>query len=603
MNDQYMDYKQDLPSYVVDEASFALYKMRHSAEHVLTMAILRLFGKDSIYMAMGPATDEGFYFDLDPKDIQIHEDDFLRIEEEMAKIIAENIPFIKEDISIEAARELFKGNPYKEEWIDEKSQDGRSLTVYRTGDFVDLCKGPHLDSTGEIKAFKLLSVAGAYWRGDEKNKMLTRIYGTAFPTQEELDKHLELIEEAKKRDHRRLIKDLDLVVFSDLVGAGLPMYTPRGNVLRKAIYDYSRELNNEIGYDEVHTPNFNRGELFKVSGHYDKYKDDMLRVSSQYSDEEMFIKPMNCPQHTQLFASRTRSYKDLPIRYADFANLARDERPGEMHGMLRTRVFAQDDGHAFVREDQIADEFKNVLGVVLKALKTYDLKYWIRLSLRDPQKPEKYLGDDSVWDKAESKLREMLVGMNVEFREAPGEAAIYGPKMDFMAEDSLGREWQISTIQIDMNMPGRFGLKYVDEEGKEQTPIMIHRAIIGSERFIGIIIEHFGGSFPAWMSPEQVRIISISDENNEYAEEILRKLKKVGVHATLDSDSDRMQNKIRKAQEMKVPYMLILGKREAEAGQVSVRLRSGEAINGIPYEEFESKLTSNIKERKLEIAL
>jgi threonyl-tRNA synthetase len=602
MNDRYEDFKDQLPDFVRNEKDFELYKLRHSAEHVFAHALSALFpGK--VKLAVAHISENGFANDSH-LDVVPNEEILAQVEEKMKEIITRNLPITREEVSIEEAREIFKDNAFKLEWLEQWASEGKAISIYRTGDeYVDLCKGPHVDSTGDIKAFKLLSIAGAYWRGDEKNEMLTRVYGTAFNSKEELDDYLTKQEEAKQRDHRKLIKDLDLVVFSDLVGAGLPIYTPRGNVLRKAIYDYSRELNSEIGYDEVHTPNFNRGELFKVSGHYDKYKDDMLRVSSQYSDEEMFIKPMNCPQHTQLFASRIRSYKDLPIRYADFANLARYERPGEMHLMLRTPVFAQDDGHAFVREDQIAAEFKNVLGVVLKALKTYDMKYWIRLSLRDLEKKEKYLGDDSIWEKAESKLKALLLDLGVEFVEAPGEAAIYGPKMDFMAQDSLGREWQISTIQIDMNMPGRFGLKYVDENGLEQTPIMIHRAIVGSERFIGIIIEHFGGSFPAWMSPEQVRIIPISEENNSYAYEIESKLKKVGVHVSVDPDNDRMQNKIRKAQEMKVPYMLILGKREAEAGQVSVRLRSGESMNGIPYEEFESKIISNIKERKLEIAL
>ncbi len=604
MNDQFEDFKEKLPSYVSSEADFKLYKIRHSAEHVLTQALQRLYGKDSFRMAMGPATAQGFYLDLEPLSFEPSEELFEEIEKEMQKIIDEDLQVSRKDISIEKAKKLFKGNPYKEEWINEFAEEGKSLTVYWTGDeFVDLCSGPHIDSTKEIKAFKLLSIAGAYWRGDEKNKMLVRIYGTAFPTPKELRVHLKMLEEAKKRDHRKLAKELDLIVYSDLVGAGLPMYTPRGFVLRNEIFGFSRELNAEAGYPEVHTPNFNRADLFKTSGHYDKFKDDMFRVVSQYSDEEMFIKPMNCPQHTQLYASKIRSYKDLPIRYADFANLGRDEKPGEIHGILRSRVFAQDDGHAFVTEDQIADEFKNVLNVVNKALDVYQMKYWIRLSLSDPAQMDKYIGDKKTWEKSEKVLRDLLDELGVEYKAVEGEAALYGPKMDFIATDSMGREWQISTIQIDMNMPERFGLKYVDQDGSEKTPIMIHRAIIGSERFVGIVIEHFAGSFPAWLAPEQVRVIPISDDNNDYAEEIQNTLSKAGIRAEIDTNSERMQNKIRKAQEYKVPYMLILGKNEQEKKTVSIRQRDGKSINSIKIEDFISALKENVSERDFELDL
>lgn len=607
MKDSYQEFKNLMPDWVQSESDFELYKIRHSAEHVFNQAAEELFpGK--IKRAIGPAIKTGFYNDA-RWEHPLNEEDFAKIEARMAEIIKQDLPFVRKEISLEEAKELFKENPFKQELLAEFSESGEKLTLYYTGNpenaaFVDLCRGPHVDSTGEIKAFKILNIAGAYWRGDEKNEMLTRVYGTAFKSQAELEEFLRLQAEAKERDHRKLAKELDLIVFSELVGAGLPMYTPRGSRLRNAVYNYSRELNRKIGYDEVNTPNFNRAELFKISGHYEKYKDDMLKVVSNYSEEEMFYKPMNCPQHTQIFASQLRSYKDLPFRVADFSNLGRDERPGEMHGIFRTRIFTQDDGHAFVREDQIVEEFQNIAGVIKEALKTYGMEnYYIRLSLRDPNQKEKYLGDDSVWEKSEAKLRQMLIDMNYEFKEAPGEAAIYGPKMDFIAYDSLGREWQISTIQIDMNMPGRFGLKYIDADGSEKTPIMIHRAIVGSERFIGIIIEHFGGAFPVWLSPEQVRIVPISDEQLDYAKEIHAKLFAAGVHVETDTSNERLGNKIRKAQAGKVPYMLIIGRQEAEAKKVAIRIRTGEELKDQNVDEFVVKVAEKIKSRTQNLAL
>lgn len=601
-DNDFNDYKDILPDWVQTEEDFEHYKILHTTEHILNQAVLELWpGKINRAVAHIEknrfANDGKWEHKLQPEELE-------QVEEKMREIIKRNLPLRRQILSVEEAKNLFKDNPYKLEWIDQFAKEDKEITVYWTGDqFVDLCKGPHVNFTKQIKAFKLLSISGAYWRGDENNEMLTRIHGTAFKSKEELEKYLFNIEEAKKRDHRKLIKELDLIIFSELVGAGLPMYTPRGTRLRNAVYNYSRELNREIGYHEVSTPNFNRAELFKISGHYEKYKDDMFHITSQYSDEEMYYKPMNCPQHTQLFASQTRSYKDLPYRVADFSNLARDERPGELHGILRSRIFTQDDGHAFVRDDQIVEEFHNISSVIQKALATYGMNYWIRLSLRDPNEKEKYLGDDAVWEKSESMLRQMLLDMKVEFKEAPGEAAIYGPKMDFIAEDSIGREWQISTIQIDMNIPHRFGLKYIDQNGVEKEPIMIHRAIVGSERFIGIIIEHFGGAFPAWLSPELVRIISISDDNNSYVDKIMSRLSTEGMFVEVDKSGDRMQNKIRKAQEMKIPYMLIIGNHEVETNTVSVRLRTGEEYKNMEIEEFISKVSQNIKNRRLELAL
>jgi len=510
-------------------------KLRHSTAHLMAAAVLELF--PGTQNAIGPAIENGFYTDFDFGDKQISEDDLPRIEAKMQEL--------------------------------EK----------------------------EISDFKLLSIAGAYWRGNEKNKMLTRIYGIAFPTKKELDEHLAMLEEAKKRDHKKIARDLDLIVFSDVVGAGLPLYTPKGTILRSAIYNYSRDLNAKIGYQETTMPSVNRSELFKISGHYEKYKEDMFEVKSHYSKEEYYLKPMNCPQHCVIFGSRQRSYRDLPIRLSDFSVLYRDEKPGEVNGLLRSRAFTQDDGHCFCREDQIGDEFERVLGVVDEALTTYGFGYWIRLSLRDPEHTEKYLGDDKTWTKAEKTLKTLVENKKLPFREAPGEAAIYGPKLDFMATDSLKREWQISTIQLDMNMAGRFGLEYIDEDGTRKTPVMIHRAIIGSERFIAILIEHFGGAFPTWLSPIQVTLLPIVDRHIEFAKKVNQELKAANIRSEVDTRSERLQAKIRDASLQKVPFMGIIGDKELEAGAVSVRARGGEDLGSLSVSSLINKLKENIDKK------
>ncbi|MDO8559283.1 MAG: threonine--tRNA ligase, partial [bacterium] len=458
-------------------------------------------------------------------------------------------------------------------------------------EFIDLCAGPHVKSTEEIPAdaFKLTKIAGAYWKGSEKNKMLTRIYGVAFATKNELENFLKMREEAEKRDHRILGEKLDLFIFSELVGPGLPLYTFKGTAVLKEIKDYSNKLQKEIGYQEVQTPNMNRAELFKVSGHYDKYKDDMFRVISHYSEEDYYLKPMNCPQHTQIYASRPRSYKDLPIRIADFANLYRDEKTGELAGLTRLRGFTQDDGHCFCMESQIKDEFKSVLSAIEKAMKTYGMDYKIRLSLWDPQKPEKYLGDAEVWAKSQKTLEDILIENKIEYFTAVGEAAIYGPKMDLISKDSLGREWQLSTIQLDFIMPERFGLKYTDSDGKEKTPAMIHRAIVGSpERFFGILIEHYAGAFPFWLAPVQMRLIPVSDKHLEYAEKIKNELSEFRVE--LDGQNETLGKKIRNGELQKIPYLVILGDREMTAGQISVRERSKGDLGSMELSEFLKKV-------------
>jgi len=582
----------------MDKNKTNLEAVRHSAEHVLTQAMLKFYPK--IKMAMGPAIPDGFYFDFE-SDIKIFEADFPKIEAEMAKIIKKNLPFKKEGISIEAARKLFANNPYKQEWLDEIEARKEKATVYWTGDeFVDLCKGPHVDSTGKIGAFKLLSVAGAYWHGDEKNKMLTRIYGTAFPTQKELDEFLKQQEEAKKRDHRKLGKELDLFTFSDLVGAGLPLYTPKGALLRKLVNDYVESVQVKQGYTQVWTPQIAKAELFKTSGHYDKYKDLMFRVVSNYSDEEFFLKPMNCPQHTQIYASKPRSYKDLPIRLTDFAMLYRDEKPGELSGLARVRSFSQDDCHIFCREDQVDEEVDRALSMIKEIMKTYNLKYKYRLSTHDPKHPEKYIGDPKTWEKVEKWAEAITKRNKIEYFDGPGEAAFYAPKMDLIATDSLGREWQLSTVQIDFFLPERFKLVYTDSDGKEKRPVMIHRAIVGSpERFLMILIEHFAGNFPTWLTPVQVKVLPITDRNLDYAQAVVRSLKAVGIRSELDDRNETLPAKIRDAQLEKVAYMLIVGDKEAKAGTVSVRKRSGQDLGARKINEFISIIKKEIEERKI----
>ena len=433
---------------------------RHTLAHLLAQAVLESYS--DARLTLGPAVDNGFYYDIDFGSAKATDNDLEKFEAAMKKNLPRWTEFTHKEVSKDEAAELFKGNEYKLELINEISERGEKITVYTCGGFTDLCRGGHSENPAkEIPgdSFKLDRIAGAYWRGSEDNKMLTRIYGLAFNTKEELDAYIAQQEEAKKRDHRKLGKELDLFTFSDLVGSGMPLFTPKGNIVRSEIIKFSRELNVELGFGEVHTPNINKGELFKISGHYDKYKEDMLSVKSQYVSDEMFLKPMNCPQHTQIYASRPRSYRDLPIRYSDFAVLYRDERPGEMSGLTRLRAFAQDDGHIFCREDQVEREISNVLNCIQKALTTYQIDYWMRLSLRDPNKKEKYLGTDEVWEKSQTIMQKLLEEKNITFKAIEGEAAFYGPKIDIMAVDAIGREWQISTIQLDFNQPARCKLE------------------------------------------------------------------------------------------------------------------------------------------------
>ncbi len=581
--------------------SLELQNKRHTLAHLLAAAAVELYPHAKL--TLGPAIDTGFYYDIDFSGGETLGDDGLKdVQKTMKKLLNKWDEFSHTEVSKDEALAHFAGNEFKCELIHEIADKGEKITLYTCGGFTDLCRGGHCEHPNKdinTDAFKLDKVAGAYWRGDEKNKMLTRVYGLAFDTKEELTAYLTQLEEAKKRDHRKLGKEMDLFVSSDMVGSGMPMFTPRGNIVRNGIINYSRELNTKLGFGEVHTPNINKAELFKRSGHYDQYKDDMLSVRSQYVEDEMFLKPMNCPQHTQIYDSRPRSYRDLPIRYADFANLYRDERPGELSGLTRLRAFAQDDGHIFCRESQVHDELVNVLNIIKEALATYGIGYWIRLSLRDPQNKEKYLGSDEAWERSEQELREVVEKAGVEFKPVTGEAAFYGPKLDIMAVDAIGRQWQISTIQVDRTQPDRFDLTCTNEKGEKERVVMIHRALIGSpDRFLGILIEHYAGNFPLWLSPVQIAIIPVADAHNEYAQRVYEKMKAADIRVTIDTDNESMGKKIRSAKKDKLPYFIVIGDKEVADGTVTLETRGVEGNEEIAVDTLVTRLIEEIKTRK-----
>ncbi len=576
-----------------------LEKLRHSCSHLMAAAIMELWPKAKL--TLGPAIEDGFYYDIDFGDIKISDVDFLKIEEKMHELAKSWRSFDKNVLTKEEALKEFAGNEYKEELIEEHSKDSSELTVYQSGNFRDLCRGGHVDKPSEeLKHFKLLSVAGAYWRGDEKNKMLTRIYGTCFPTEKELNDFINLKEEARKRDHRKLGKELGLFTFSEYVGAGLPLYTPKGALLRRLVNEYVESLQSQQGYQQVWTPQIAKAELFKISGHYDHYQENMFKVISNYSDEEFYLKPMNCPQHTQIFASEARSYRDLPIRITDFAMLYRDEKPGELSGLARVRSFSQDDCHIFCREDQVDEEIDKALTMIKEVMKTFGLSYKYRLSTRDPIHPEKYIGDPKIWDKTEKWAEEIMKRNAIEYFQGPGEAAFYAPKMDLIARDSLGRDWQLSTVQIDYFLPERFNLTYTDSDGSIKRPIMLHRAIVGSpERFLMILIEQFAGNFPTWLTPVQVKILPIAERHLDYAKKVLDELKKAGIRVELDNRSETLGNKIRNAQAEKVSYMFIVGDKEIEKNAVAVRKRSGEDLGSKDLDDFVKAIKKEIDEKTI----
>jgi len=571
-----------------------LSKIRHSASHILAEAVQRLFPKTKL--AFGPATDDGFYYDFE-FETPITDVDLAKLEKEMDAILKAGRKFEQSSKSVSEARAWAEeaNQPYKLEQINELADQGETeLSFYTSGPFMDLCSGPHVEEASSIGAIKLLSLAGAYWKGDENNKQLTRIYGTAYATKEELAAYLEMLEEAKKRDHRKLGKELDLYTFSDLVGPGLPLFTPKGTMIRELVVQKIQGLQAEYGYQRVTIPHITKKDLYETSGHWAKFKDDLFHVSGK-SKTEFVMKPMNCPHHTQIFASKPRSYKELPLRFMETTMVYRDEQPGELMGLSRVRSISQDDGHVFCTLEQAEQEVINIVKVIKSFYSDLGMfnegQYRVSLSVRDPQTPEKYLGEDANWDKAEEMLESVAKSENLDYERVEGEAAFYGPKLDFMFKDSLGREWQLGTAQIDFVMPERFDLQYTDSDGENKHPVMIHRAIAGSlERFMAIMIEHFAGAFPLWLSPEQIRVMTINESFEDYAHQVADTLKMAGYRVELDAENNSIGKKIRGAQLEKVPYMLIIGEKEASDNVVAVRIRDGSDLGTMSIEELVTKL-------------
>ncbi|MCW1930605.1 MAG: threonine--tRNA ligase [Candidatus Kerfeldbacteria bacterium] len=581
----------------------ALQELRHSCAHLLAAAVQELYPHAK--RTIGPAIETGFYYDFDFGTEPLSENDLTKIEQKMRSIAKHWTKFERFEVTIDEAKKEFADNQYKLELINEFSGEDKTLTIYQSGNFRDLCRGGHNGNPSkELKHFTLLKVAGAYWRGDEKNTMLTRVYGTAFFSKEDLDHYLWQQEEAKKRDHRKIGRELDLFSFSDLVGSGMPLYSPKGALMRRLLMNYIEELQSAEGYMQVHTPQIAKAELFKTSGHYDKYKEDMFRVISNYSKDEFFLKPMNCPQHTQIYASQPRSYRDLPLRITDFAMLYRDEKPGELSGLARVRSFSQDDCHDFCREDQVDSEIDVALTMTKKVMNTFGFSYRYRLSTRDPQHPEKYLGDPAVWDKLEAWAVKIMQRNNIEYFDGPGEAAFYGPKMDLMATDALGREWQLSTIQIDMVQPERFDLTYTAEDGSSARPVMMHRAILGSaERALMVLIEHYAGNFPIWLSPVQLRIMSVSEKHAEFAKALAHECAGRAVRADLDIANETIGKKIRNSAHEKIPFVVVVGDKEIESGNFQVRVRGQKDGVTVSREQLLAGIRSLDMSRSSELTL
>ncbi len=586
-----------------------LWKLRHTAEHVLHQAVKELFPK--IHLAMGPATDEGFYFDFDPQDVKISETDFPKIEQRMREIINKNLPLIRQEVSQSEAHKLFKDNPYKLEWLDLIKDRNEKVTIYWTGEpnkpgsMVDLCAGPHVDSTGKIKAFKLLSTAGAYWHGDEKNRMLTRVYGTAFASKEELDKYLWQQAEAKKRDHRKLGQQLELFVLRDEVGPGLPLWLPKGNIIREELENWAKETEKKWGYQRVATPHITKSQLYYTSGHLPYYQKDMFPPMKLDGEEEYYLKPMNCPHHHMIFGALPRSYKELPLRLAEYGMCYRYEASGELFGLMRVRSLNINDAHIYCTQDQAVEEFAQVMRLHEHYYQTLGITdYHLEMALRDPNKKDKYHGDEAMWALAEKLMRQAVSKVNITMVEEEGSAAFYGPKIDFIIHSSIGRQFAVSTNQIDLYMGNRFGLKYTDNQGQEQTPVIMHRAPLGShERFIGFLIEHFGGAFPTWLSPVQVVIVPIAERHLAYSQKILKELNQSYIRVELMAEAESMQKKIRNAELQKIPYILVVGDREQEAGEINIRIRGEKIQQTLKIDEFISKITQEIASRSSSLSL
>jgi threonyl-tRNA synthetase len=587
-----------------------LLRLRHSASHVMAQAVLEKFPTAKI--AIGPAIESGFYYDFDlPRALTT--EDLAEIEARMREIIAEGHDFVYREVSEEEARRIFAGQPYKIELIEGilaggVDEDGNPLTeapklsVYESGPFVDLCRGPHVANTREInpEAFKLLNVAGAYWRGDEHNPMLQRVYGTAWETSAQLEEYLAWLEEVEKRDHRRLIKELDLISFHEEAGAGLAHWHPKGGRMRVIIEDYWRRLHYEGDYEIVFTPHIGRALLWETSGHLDFYKDGMY-APMDIEGQEYYIKPMNCPFHVMIYKSKLRSYRELPLRWAELGTVYRYERSGTLHGLMRVRGFTQDDAHIVCTPEQIDDEILRTLDFSLNLLRGFGFEeFKFELSVRDPKTPEKYAGSEEMWQQAEGSLVKALRARSLPYERMEGEAVFYGPKIDIKIRDVLNRLWQCTTIQFDFNEPGRFDMTYVGEDGKEHRPYMVHRALLGSlERFFGLLVEHYAGAFPVWLCPVQVKLIPIADRHVEYARSVAGQLQAAGLRVEIDDSGERMQAKIRNAQVEKIPYMLVVGDKEKEAAQVNLRLRDGQVPGAMPVADFVTLAQEAVMEKRL----
>ena len=592
----------DLSRPIYSDASIKLYKWDdeegkhaywHSSAHLMAEALQELY--PGIKFGIGPAIENGFYYDVDPGEAVIKEADLQAIENKMTELAARKEAIVRTDISKADALKLFgdKGDEYKTELISDLA-DG-TITLYSQGNFTDLCRGPHLAHTGEIKAIKMLSVAGAYWRGDEKRKMMTRIYGISFPKRKMLDEYLVLLEEAKKRDHRKIGKELELFMFSETVGKGLPMWLPKGTALRLRLEDFLKRIQRKYEYQQVMTPHIGNKLLYVTSGHYAKYgKDSFQPIHTPEEGEEYLLKPMNCPHHCEIYKHKPRSYKDLPVRLAEFGTVYRYEQSGELHGLTRVRSFTQDDAHIFCRPDQVKTEFLKVMDIINIIFKALEFtKVEVQISLRDPNNKEKYIGSDENWEKAEQSIVEACQEKGLDAKVELGEAAFYGPKLDFMVRDAIGRKWQLGTIQVDYNLPERFELEYTGEDNQKHRPVMIHRAPFGSmERFVAVLIEHTAGKFPLWLTPDQAVILPISEKFNDYAREIAKSLDAQDIRVTVDDRNEKIGRKIRDNELKRIPYMLIVGEKEAENGEVSVR-KQGDGDKGTMKVDAFAEMVNN----------
>ena len=592
-----------------EDASVELYKFEdeqgkhtfwHTSAHLLAEALQELY--PGIQFGFGPAVESGFFYDVMPAPGQvISENDFAKIEAKMMELAKKNEPVVRKEVSKADALKEFKadGQEYKCEHIEQDLEDG-TITTYTQGNFTDLCRGPHLMNTGLIKAVKITSVAGAFWRGDAKREQMTRIYGISFPKKKMLDEYLVVLEEAKKRDHRKIGKEMELFMFSERVGKGLPIWLPKGTQLRLRLQELLRSLLKPYNYQEVITPGIGGKSLYVTSGHYAHYgKDAFQPIHTPEEDEEYMLKPMNCPHHCEVYARKPRSYKDLPLRIAEFGTVFRYEKSGELHGLTRVRTFTQDDAHIFVRQDQVKSEFENVIDVILKVFKIFGFEnYEAQISLHDSKDTEKYIGSEEIWAESENAIREACKEKGLETREEVGEAAFYGPKLDFMVKDAIGRRWQLGTIQVDYNLPERFKLEYTAEDNSKRTPVMIHRAPFGSlERFTAVLIEHTAGHFPLWLTPDQVAILPISEKFNDYAQKVRQYLDKQGVRALVDDRNEKIGRKIRDNELKRVPYMVIVGEKESAEGLVSMRKQGGGEQATMKMEEFAQRINAEVADQ------